>query len=141
MRTCSFRTRSDSGILLYPQPGKMPLVRRQNSCDMHHFGTVSWVLLCACGTAVRIQHRNVSLHAFITLLNCDENCDISPELSFSRRQHQILTYILQQKSCYSIAQEMHISLKTYYCHKYNIMLLLKLRKMSDLVRHQISCYL
>lgn len=86
-------------------------------------------------------NRNVSLHAFITLLNCDENLDISPELSFSRRQHQILTYILQQKSCYSIAEEMQISLKTYYCHKYNIMLLLKLRKMSDLVRHQISCYL
>ena len=86
-------------------------------------------------------NRNVSLCNFITLLNCDGNYDISPELSISRRQHQILTCILQQKSCYSIADEMHISLKTYYCHKYNIMLLLKLRKMSDLVRHQISSYL
>lgn len=96
---------------------------------------------CFGDTPVVFINRKVSLSDFITLLNCNENYVMSPELSFSRRQHQILTYILQQKPCGSIAEEMNISLKTYYCHRYNIMLLLKLRKMSDLVRHKISCYL
>ncbi|POT58595.1 helix-turn-helix transcriptional regulator [Citrobacter amalonaticus] len=96
---------------------------------------------CFGDIPVIFVNRNISLVNFIDLLNCKENYTIAPELSFSHRQHQIITYILQQKSSNLIAEEMKISLKTYYCHKYNIMLLLKLRKMSDLVRHKISCYL
>ncbi|MBJ8837117.1 helix-turn-helix transcriptional regulator [Citrobacter freundii] len=96
---------------------------------------------CFGDTPVFFVNRNVSLSSFISLLNCNENYAITPELSLSRRQHQILTDILQQRSCSSIAEQMHITLKTYHCHKYNIMLLLKLRKMSDLVRHKISSYL
>lgn len=90
---------------------------------------------------VTFIRRDISLIEFMGYLNRTTNCCNSSGLSFSRRQHQMLTYILQQKNCHSIAEEMRISLKTYYCHKYNVMLLLKLRKMSDLVRHQFVGYL
>lgn len=96
---------------------------------------------CFGDTPVVFVRRNVSLADFMGLLNCNEIYDITPELSLSRRQHQILTYILKQESCRTIAERMNITIKTYYCHKYNIMLLLKLRKMSHLMHHQISFYL
>lgn len=96
---------------------------------------------CFGDTPVVFLYRNIPLIDFLGLLNCNNHYWVSPELTLSRRQHQIITYILQQRSCDAIAEEMQISLKTYYCHKYNIMLLLKLRKMSDLVRLKIASYL
>lgn len=85
--------------------------------------------------------RNVTLSDFNIFINSNEGHATQPKLSFTRRQHLILTRIYQQKPCDLIAKEMNISLKTYYCHRYNIMLILKLRKMSGLLHHQVSLYL
>lgn len=96
---------------------------------------------CLGNIPVTFIARNIALLDFVALLNNRVRYRSSPALSLSRKQHQVLTCILQQKPCEEIVEELNISPKTFYCHKYNVMLLLKLRKMRDLVRHQFSRYL
>lgn len=96
---------------------------------------------CLGNIPVTFISRDISVNNFMVLLNSKYNPKSTLELSLSRKQHQILTYILRQKTRQMIVHELRISTKTFHCHKYNIMLLLKLRKMNDLVRHQIASYL
>lgn len=65
----------------------------------------------------------------------------SKTISFSHKQHLILTLIMQEIPGETISEILNISRKTFYSHKYNIMLLLKLRKMCELVNLHLSHYL
>lgn len=65
----------------------------------------------------------------------------SKTISFSHKQHLILTLIMREIPGEEISELLNISRKTFYSHKYNIMLLLKLRKMCELVNLHISHYL
>ncbi|MBB1202669.1 helix-turn-helix transcriptional regulator [Enterobacteriaceae bacterium 89] len=85
--------------------------------------------------------RNIGILHFVAVLQRRYILSRPDMLSLSHKQHQILTLVMQQNSGEQIAEKLGISLKTYYSHKYNIMLLLKLRKMSEVVRLNIAQYL
>lgn len=85
--------------------------------------------------------RRIGVFEFVAILQRRFAVHHSKMLSLSHKQHQILTLVMQEHSGEKIAEKLCISPKTYYSHKYNIMLLLKLRKMSELVRLSIAQYL
>ncbi|STM47914.1 transcriptional regulator [Escherichia coli] len=62
-------------------------------------------------------------------------------VSLSRKQHQVLSCIANQMTTEDILEKLKISLKTFYCHKHNIMMILNLKRINELVRHQHIDYL
>ena len=64
-----------------------------------------------------------------------------PKIYLTRRQHHIITMTLLHKSQRVITDDLNISIKTLFSHKYNIMLLLNLKKFSGLLSHPFSLYL
>ncbi|MGS3209620.1 helix-turn-helix domain-containing protein, partial [Escherichia coli] len=46
-----------------------------------------------------------------------------------------------QMTTEDILEKLKISLKTFYCHKHNIMMILNLKRINELVRHQHIDYL
>ena len=63
------------------------------------------------------------------------------DVSLSRKQHQVLSCIANQMTTEDILEKLKISLKTFYCHKHNIMMILNLKRINELVRHQHIDYL
>lgn len=96
---------------------------------------------CLGNTPTVFIERHASIFEFITLIERRHQRRNTRKLSLSHKQHQILTLILRESSGDDIATSLGISRKTFYSHKYNIMLLLKLRKMCDLVKLSIAPYL
>jgi DNA-binding CsgD family transcriptional regulator len=96
---------------------------------------------CLGNTPTVFLDRDANIFEFIRTLERGYNFRNTAMLSFSHKQHQILTLIVQEVPGEDIAELLRISRKTFYSHKYNIMLLLKLRKMCDLVKLSIAQYL
>lgn len=64
-----------------------------------------------------------------------------PEVTFTRRQHRVMTQVLQRNSDRQITNDMNISVKTLASYKFNIMLLTGLRRFSRLMTHRYAVYL
>ncbi|WP_369333621.1 helix-turn-helix domain-containing protein [Corallococcus praedator] len=52
-----------------------------------------------------------------------------------------MSCIANQMTTEDILEKLKISLKTFYCHKHNIMMILNLKRINELVRHQHIDYL
>lgn len=63
------------------------------------------------------------------------------DIMLSRKQHQVLSYIAQQMQTEDILQKMQISLKTFYCHKHSVMMILNLRRITELIKYPHVSYL
>lgn len=85
--------------------------------------------------------RTITIIDFVALIN-GSYCSV-PEavVSLSRKQHQVLSCIANQMTTEDILEKLKISLKTFYCHKHNIMMILNLKRINELVRHQHIDYL
>ena len=85
--------------------------------------------------------RTITIIDFVALIN-GSYCSVpEADVSLSRKQHQVLSCIANQMTTEDILEKLKISLKTFYCHKHNIMMILNLKRINELVRHQHIDYL
>lgn len=85
--------------------------------------------------------RTITIIDFVALIN-GSYCSVpEADVSLSRKQHQVLSCIANQMTMEDILEKLKISLKTFYCHKHNIMMILNLKRINELVRHQHIDYL
>lgn len=96
---------------------------------------------CLGNTPTTFIDRDASIFEFFRLFERRHQIRYTKRITFSYKQHQILTLIMKELPGDDIAKKLCISRKTFYSHKYNIMLLLKLRKMCELVNLSIAQYL
>ncbi|HDX2162068.1 TPA: helix-turn-helix transcriptional regulator, partial [Escherichia coli] len=96
---------------------------------------------CLGKVPVTFVPRTITIIDFVALIN-GSYCSV-PEanVSLSRKQHQVLSCIANQMTTEDILEKLKISLKTFYCHKHNIMMILNLKRINELVRHQHIDYL
>ncbi|EEU4016414.1 helix-turn-helix transcriptional regulator [Escherichia coli] len=96
---------------------------------------------CLGKVPVNFVPRTITIIDFVALIN-GSYCSV-PEaaVSLSRKQHQVLSCIANQMTTEDILEKLKISLKTFYCHKHNIMMILNLKRINELVRHQHIDYL
>lgn len=99
------------------------------------------ILNAAWESAGDLCSRTITIIDFVALIN-GSYCSV-PEaaVSLSRKQHQVLSCIANQMTTEDILEKLKISLKTFYCHKHNIMMILNLKRINELVRHQHIDYL
>lgn len=95
---------------------------------------------CLGRTPVTFINRKESVSELSRVIGSCQKTKPTLRFVFSNKQHHILTLIMQEVSGDDVANNLNIRKKTYYSHKYNIMLALKLRKMCDFVNHQYSKY-
>lgn len=96
---------------------------------------------CLGKVSVTFVQRNITIIDFVALLN-GSYCSVpEADVSLSCKQHQVLTCIANQMTTEDILGKLKISLKTFYCHKHNIMMILNLKRINELVRHQHIDYL
>lgn len=95
---------------------------------------------CLPSAAVRFIPRTISVKAFRDTILCGHSENWCPDIYFTQKQYQVISRILQRKTDRHIAQEMGISLKTLSVHKYNIMLLLNIKKCCHLLTHRFAVY-
>ncbi|WP_336983051.1 MULTISPECIES: helix-turn-helix transcriptional regulator [unclassified Cedecea] len=64
-----------------------------------------------------------------------------PDILLTRKQHLVLTYLIQEMSPVEISTRMGVSIKAFYAHQFNIMELFKAKKVGCLIVSGISKYL
>lgn len=96
---------------------------------------------CFGKVPVTFVQRTIPLVDFITLINGGYCTVAKTHVSLSRKQHQVLTCIASQMSTEDILHKLKISLKTFYCHKHTIMMILNLRRITELVHYPHIHYL
>lgn len=96
---------------------------------------------CLGKTPVTFVQRNITIIDFVALINGSYCSAPEADVLLSRKQHQVLTCIATEMTTEDILEKLKISLKTFYCHKHNIMMILHLRRINELVRHQHIHYL
>ncbi len=96
---------------------------------------------CTGKVPVTFVPRTITIIDFVALIN-GSYCSVpEADVSLSRKQHQVLSCIANQMTTEDILEKLKISLKTFYCHKHNIMMILNLKRINELVRHQHIDYL
>lgn len=96
---------------------------------------------CLGKVPVTFVPRTIAIIDFVALIN-GSYCSVpEADVSLSRKQHQVLSCIANQMTTEDILEKLKISLKTFYCHKHNIMMILNLKRINELVRHQHINYL
>ena len=85
---------------------------------------------CLGKVPVTFVPRTITIIDFVALIN-GSYCSV----------HQVLSCIANQMTTEDILEKLKISLKTFYCHKHNIMMILNLKRINELVRHQHIDYL
>lgn len=85
-------------------------------------------------------NRDLDLMVFLFLVNNKKNT-VNDFIKISYRQHKILTSIINGDKIEEITKALSITIKTYHAHKYNIMMLLKITKMSSVCRLKVFRYL
>ncbi|EGI6811782.1 helix-turn-helix transcriptional regulator [Escherichia coli] len=96
---------------------------------------------CLGKVPVTFVPRTITIIDFVALIN-GSYCSVpEADVSLSRKQHQVLSCIAKQMTTEDILNKLKISLKTFYCHKHNIMMILHLKRINELVRHQHIDYL
>lgn len=99
------------------------------------------ILNAAWESTVTFVPRTIAIIDFVALIN-GSYCSVpEADVSLSRKQHQVLSCIANQMTTEDILEKLKISLKTFYCHKHNIMMILNLKRINELVRHQHINYL
>ncbi|MCH2234099.1 MAG: response regulator transcription factor [Crocinitomicaceae bacterium] len=68
------------------------------------------------------------------LLKSSENAAVQQELSLTKREKEILKYIVEGLSNREVGVKLHISERTVTAHRYNMMKKLKANNTADLVR-------
>ncbi|MBD7974365.1 MULTISPECIES: helix-turn-helix transcriptional regulator [Escherichia] len=96
---------------------------------------------CLGKIPVTFVQRAITIIDFIALINGSYCSAPEADVSLSCKQHQVLTCIANQMTTEDILEQLKISLKTFYCHKHNIMMILNLKRINELVRHQHIDYL
>ncbi|CAQ90525.1 Putative HTH-type transcriptional regulator dctR, Probable repressor of dctA dicarboxylate transporter gene [Escherichia fergusonii ATCC 35469] len=96
---------------------------------------------CLGDIPVTFVLRNISLIDFMVLVNRGLCPAPEADIMLSRKQHQVLSYIAQQMQTEDILQKMQISLKTFYCHKHSVMMILNLRRITELIKYPHVSYL
>ena len=85
---------------------------------------------CLGKVPVTFVPRTITIIDFVALIN-GSYCSV-PEAAVS---------LSNQMTTEDILEKLKISLKTFYCHKHNIMMILNLKRINELVRHQHIDYL
>lgn len=78
--------------------------------------------------------RTVSDILAKSLLKTSENKDVEERLNLTRREKQILGYIVEGLNNRRVGEELNISERTVNAHRYNMMKKLKANNTADLVR-------
>lgn len=99
------------------------------------------ILNAAWESAGDLVPRIITIIDFVALINGSYYSVPEAAVSLSRKQHQVLSCIANQMTTEDILEKLKISLKTFYCHKHNIMMILNLKRINELVRHQHIDYL
>lgn len=109
--------------------------------NVFHSNFLTQIERCLGKVPVTFVPRTITIIDFVALIN-GSYCSV-PEaaVSLSRKQHQVLSCIANQMTTEDILEKLKISLKTFYCHKHNIMMILNLKRINELVRHQHIDYL
>jgi len=84
--------------------------------------------------------RKMQLAHWLSLLTDNQTVSNRPEIKFSHNQFKIVSHFLHQEDPEKIASILNISEQTLRSQKFNIMLKLKLRRMSDITTLKISPY-
>lgn len=96
---------------------------------------------CLKKVPVTFVPQTITIINFVALIN-GSYCSVpKAAVSLSRKQHQVLSCIANQITTKNILKKLKISLKTFYCHKHNIIIILNLKQINKLVRHQHINYL
>ncbi|QJT79231.1 response regulator transcription factor [Kosakonia sp. MUSA4] len=84
--------------------------------------------------------RKMQLENWLSLLTENRILSNRPQIGFSHNQFKIVSHFLNQEDPDKIASTLNISEQTLRSQKFNIMLKLKLRRMSDIATLKISPY-
>ncbi|SQC35986.1 helix-turn-helix transcriptional regulator [Kluyvera cryocrescens] len=90
--------------------------------------------------ALFFVNRRMPLENWPSLLTAARVPYSKPKISFSHNQVKIVSHFLQEEDNDDIASALNISDNTLRSQKFNIMLKLKLRRMSDIATLSISPY-
>ena len=101
------------------------------------------------GNVVHIQNEeeiDVMLHqnAFViidTLMNNVFHSNFLTQIERLKPVHVIIFSPFNIKRCLGKVPVTFVPRKTFYCHKHNIMMILNLKRINELVRHQHINYL
>ncbi|KFD19472.1 helix-turn-helix transcriptional regulator [Yokenella regensburgei] len=93
-----------------------------------------------CRSAMFFVNRRMPLTKWLSLLTASRAAYCKPKMGFSHNQFKIVSHFLNEEDNDDIASALNISEKTLRSQKFNIMLKLKLRRMSDIVTLNISPY-
>lgn len=86
-------------------------------------------------------NRKTELANWLSLINKNRLLPChKPKIGFSHNQFKIVTHFLNQEGPEKIASDLNITEQTLRSQKFNIMLKLKVRRMSDIVTLNISSY-
>ncbi|BBQ84524.1 TPA: LuxR family transcriptional regulator [Kluyvera ascorbata] len=93
-----------------------------------------------CRSPLFFINRKMPLANWPALLASGGTSYRKPKIGFSHNQFKIVSYILHEEDNDGIASALNISGNTLRSQKFNIMLKLKLRRMSDIATLSISPY-
>lgn len=85
-------------------------------------------------------NRKMQLANWLSLLTENRFSCHKPKIGLSHNQFKIVSHFLNQEDPEEIASNLNISEQTLRSQKFNIMLKLKLRRMSDIAKMNISPY-
>lgn len=85
-------------------------------------------------------NRKIKTANWLALLTDNSPSYHKPKIGFSHNQFKIVSHFLNQEYSDSITTTLNISEQTLRSQKFNIMLKLKLRRMSDIITLNISPY-
>ncbi|WP_052284137.1 helix-turn-helix transcriptional regulator [Kluyvera genomosp. 1] len=93
-----------------------------------------------CRAAILFVNRRIPLANWPSLMTSTEISYCKPKIGFSHNQLKIVSHVLHEEENHDIASALKISESTLRSQKFNIMLKLKLRRMSDIATLSISPY-
>lgn len=93
-----------------------------------------------CRSPLFFVNRKMSLAHWSSLLTAASTSYRKPKIGFSHNQLKIVSYFLHEEDNDDIASALNISGNTLRSQKFNIMLKLKLRRMSEIATLSISPY-
>ena len=126
-----------NNVIYTPLAERIALIEPERMYIMSPFG----IKKCFTGMKVRFIPRAIQVQDLRELVVHGRFYEWQPKIYLTRRQHHIITMTLLHKSQRVITDDLNISIKTLFSHKYNIMLLLNLKKFSGLLSHPFSLYL
>lgn len=91
-------------------------------------------------SALFFVNRKMQLANWLSFLTDSRPASHKPQMGFSHNQFKIVSHFLNQEDPDAIAANLNISEQTLRSQKFNIMLKLKLRRMSDIATLNISPY-